>query len=317
MSTGTLRRIVVVPRNGYINRLQAWASAAALGASTGAPVQLCWEPEPIAPATPEQLFAPKTLTSSLMTPDELSALLGAPHVDLPRHLTRLPDRDVVVLAGHEVGEQAFMPRLKHLLDHSSAPFSLVVIAGGHFHLPGAVAPEEQRRTFYESLAWSEPIESGTRAALAGREQFTGVHVRRTDRSREAPTWRMLGAALDDLRQRTGVDSIFVASDSAEGQQRGDLLARKHGLKPWTIEHGAHDRSSSAAAVAAMVDWRVLGAARALVYTASSSFGHEATVLGDTVSASVALAAPPLIQRSRDARRIVTAALTYPQRRLRT
>lgn len=40
-----LDRIVVVPRNGYVNRLQGWASAAILAAQLDASLHVLWEPE--------------------------------------------------------------------------------------------------------------------------------------------------------------------------------------------------------------------------------------------------------------------------------
>ena len=51
-----ISRVVVVPRNGYANRLQAWASASVIGYRSDARVQVLWESEATASASPLDLF---------------------------------------------------------------------------------------------------------------------------------------------------------------------------------------------------------------------------------------------------------------------
>ena len=54
-SMTSVPNVVVFPRNGYANRLQAWASAAIV-LEWGAPLKVCWEEEAVCPANASSLF---------------------------------------------------------------------------------------------------------------------------------------------------------------------------------------------------------------------------------------------------------------------
>ena len=311
-----LERIIVVPRNGYANRLQAWASAAILGAELDVPVSVVWEPQPIAPATADVLFAPHRITMSFIDASDLASLLGHSHEDLPRYLHTDPERRIVSLAGHDRGEQSFMAQLGWVLADECEPHTLVIIAGGHFHLPGATTFERQRQLFYEHLEWSNPIAERVSLLLADREPYLAVHLRGTDRSRTAPTTRALRSALADLRSATGLDRLFVAADTPETRRHWFDIAINDGFHPWSSEGEQFDRTVAAAGLDAIVDWVLLGHARALAYSAESSFAHEAAVASGNLADSIALSASPSLQRLRGARDDLTALAGYPMRRLR-
>ncbi|MDP1878072.1 MAG: hypothetical protein Q8M17_11015 [Actinomycetota bacterium] len=298
MTTHSVERVIVVPRNGYVNRLQAWASAAIMAGDLGVPCQVAWQPQPAGPAEAEVLFAGETLDHSFVRMDNVTAALGTSHEDLPRYLTVLPDRHVVALAGHDRGEQVFMPQLHAALQHASGPTTLVIIAGGAFCLPGTRAFADRRRDFYRSIAWSPPIDEQVSAALLGRGRYLGAHIRQTDRSRQAPTPRAIRAGLARLRDRTGITSLFIAADNEAALARWADEAGRLGLRAWTAEHADIDRATDTGAVAAMTDWRLLGGSEALVYTRESSFGAEATVAAGAVDGSEALAAGPVTRTGR-------------------
>ncbi|MHB8794998.1 MAG: hypothetical protein ACYC90_05960 [Candidatus Nanopelagicales bacterium] len=298
MTTHSVERVIVVPRNGYANRLQAWASAAIMADDLGVPCQVAWQPQPAGPAEPGVLFASGTLDRSFVGIDEVTAVLGTAHEDLPRYLTVLADRRVVALAGHDRGEQVFMPQLHAALRHPSRPATLVIIAGGAFCLPGTADFADRRRGFYRAIGWSPPIDERVGAALLGRGAYLGAHIRQTDRSRQAPTPRAIQAGLDRLRDRTGLTTLFIAADNAAALARWTDDAGRVGLQAWTAEHEDIDRATDSGAVAAMADWRILGGSQALAYTRESSFGAEAAVAAGAVHGSEALAAGPVTRGRR-------------------
>ncbi|MDO8307656.1 MAG: hypothetical protein Q7V58_04775 [Actinomycetota bacterium] len=298
MTTHSVERVIVVPRNGYVNRLQAWASASILADDLGAPCHVAWQPQAAGPAEPDVLFASRALEHSFVRIDDVTAVLGTDHEELPRYLTVLPDRHVVALAGHDRGEQVFMPQLHAALQHASRPTTLVIIAGGTFCLPGTRAFVDRRRDFYRSITWSPPIDQQVSAALLGRRQYLGAHIRQTDRSRQAPTPRAIRAGLARLRDRTGITGLFIAADNEAALARWTDEAGRVGLQAWTAEHADIDRATNAGAVAAMTDWRLLGGSEALVYTRESSFGAEAAVAAGAVDGSEALAAGPVTRTGR-------------------
>lgn len=303
--------VVVIPRNGYVNRLQAWASSAALAAEWDAPLSVCWEPEPVAPAAVSDLFESRTL-HQWMSPDEVENLCGVSHQELPRYLTHFPERSLVVLAGHDRGEQEFMPQLHKLAHSSSRPLRVVIIAGGIF---GNVDEQRQRRyrhEFYQRLPWKASISERVDKCLSDRSDYVGLHIRQTDRSRQAPTQRQISNAVEQLQLISGLSSMFVAADTAAGLDSWMQRVNDLGMHAWSSGTSDHARGSVDAGIDALIEWQILGRSRGLVFSAASSFGAEAAVAAGEIPV-FALSAPPSRQRVRAAREWFHAAVTYPLR----
>jgi len=306
-----VERVVVIPRNGYVNRLQAWASSAALAAEWDAPLSVCWEPESIAPAGVDDLFESRSLHQWISAAD-VENLCGTSHQDLPRYLTYLPERSVVVLAGHDRGEQAFMPELIEQVESAAGPVTVVIIAGGIFGAADAALQRRYRHEFYRRLPWRPAITDRVSEVIEGHEPFLGVHIRKTDRSREAPTAAHVTAAIQQLHTQTNVASVFVASDTAAGVAEWTQQLTDMGLRPWSAGTSDHARDSIAAGLDAMVEWQVLGRSHGLVFSAASSFGSEAAVAAGDVP-EFGLSAGRGLQRLRGAREVLRAGVTYPKR----
>ena len=308
----SLQRIVVVPRNGYVNRLQAWASAAILGGELGVPVEVLWEPESVAPATSSQLFGTQ-LEATFIDADALRRITPTPHADFPRHLTVDSTQRLVVLAGHDLGEQHFMAEMPAALASECRPTVLVVIAGGKFVMGDANTFEEKRREFYDGITWHPVISDAVSEAIKGRSAFSGLHIRQTDRSREAPTPRAIRSALRRLHEMNGTQSLFVAADSSEARSLWMEEARRIGFSPWSTNSTDYDRSRDVAGQDAIIDWLLIGKAQTLIYSASSSFGEEAAVLTGNFEGRQALTASAPLQVIRDARRLGNTVVQYPRR----
>lgn len=306
-----VERVVIIPRNGYVNRLQAWASSAALAADWDAPLSVCWEPEAIAPAGVEDLFESRSL-HQWMSPQDVAALAGAAHQDLPRYLTYLPQRSVVVLAGHDRGEQVFMPELVEQVDSVAGPVTVVIIAGGNFGLVDEELQKRRRREFYARLPWRASITDRVEQLVEGHDSFLGLHIRHTDRSQQAPTPRQIRTALSELRNETAIASTFVAADTADSLREWSDRCLALGLQPWSAGTTDHARESIAAGVDALVEWQILGRSRGLVFSAASSFGSEAAVAAGDVP-EFGLSAGRGLQRLRGAREVLRAGATYPRR----
>lgn len=296
-------RIIIVPRNGYVNRLQAWASAAILAAEVDAPLEVLWEPEAVAPAGAEDLFDTARGTTRFLDADAVTSVLGQPHSDTPRYLTANPDRHLLVLAGHDRGEQAFMEELVQHLGAGWAPRTLLIIAGGKFHLPNAPTFARQRQLFYEQMRWHPSITETAQTLLSQRDPFVALHIRQTDRSLEAPPGRAISKALEQLRDRTGITSLFVAADTDSALGHWSDRASALGFSPWSSGTTQFDRGQIEAGRQAMVDWILLGHARGSVYSATSSFAEEAAVASGHVADGLALAAPRTLQSLRRGREV--------------
>ena len=315
MSGHALHQVIVIPRNGYINRLQAWASAAILGDALQVPTRLLWEAESAAPGGVQDLFDPALLDHQSIRREEVDALLGCEHEQLPRYLHAYPDRQVLVLAGHDRGEQAFMQELLSTLQQDSSLHSLVIIAGGQFHHPREVDFDQRRRDFYRAVPWNSQLNDRVHAALDQRDPYIALHIRQTDRSTTAPTDRAIRGALGQLAEQNQSTSLFVAADTQAALDTWHATARGMHLEPWSAPDPVHDRTAAAGAVGAMLDWRILGAADGLVYSRESSFGHEAATVIGRPGMTIGLTASASRQQARQLTARAKSAVTYPRRML--
>ena len=306
-----VERVVVVPRNGYVNRLQAWASSAALAAEWDAPLSLCWESESIAPAKTGDLFESRSL-HQWVSSEEVEELCGVRHQELPRYLTHIPERSLVVLAGHDRGEQVFVPELLELVDTAAQLVRVVIIAGGAF----GTADDERQRTyrheFYRRLPWKQSIAERVESVIGERADFLGLHIRQTDRSRQAPTRRQVVQAMQRLTEVCGLSSVFVAADTSAALVAWQQTLGVMGMQAWTAGTSDHARDSIDAGIAALIEWQILGRSQGVVFSAASSFGAEAAVVAGDVPA-FGLTAKPSLQGARAAREWLRTSATYPLR----
>lgn len=316
MTDSRLERVIVIPRNGYINRLQAWASSAILAQDMGVNLHVMWDPEGIAPASANDLFDPAFVRDRFISADTVTDIVGGHHSELPRYLTRDDDRGLLILAGHDRGEQSFMARLVDQLHGPASPSTLVVIAGGKFALPTTAYFRERRREFYRSLDWHVEIRERVRQSLADREPYYGLHIRGTDRSREAPSTRQVTRALHRLWSYGESRSIFVTADTAPARLRWIAFAEGVGFQAWTADHDVRDRGDRAASRDAMVDWLVLAASITSTYSQTSTFGEEAAVAGGYVAEAIPLTATRIRRLSRTTRDWTLAAVKRARRQLR-
>ncbi len=316
-SMTSVAKVVLVPRNGYANRLQAWASASALAEAIGASAAIFWEAEHVAAARPEDLFDGAWFEARSMSADELSDLIGGDHTSLPRYLTHDPSRAVISLTGHDRGEQAFMTALMDLARSLSTPHTLVIIAGGKFHVTDELQARSARQVFYRSLQWNSAIDGLVLNMTPRDSHYAALHIRTTDRSIEAPSQRSIRQALEQVRHVFARRSLFVCADSAESRRAWSEEARNLGFEPWTVDDVEYDRSLPANGVSAMVDWRLLAGAEMVIHPSESTFSSEATVAGGSWDQSLPLTAGSWLRSARSFQRFLGNAASFPRRRLQS
>jgi hypothetical protein len=157
------------------------------------------------------------------------------------------------------------------------------------------------------------IEAPARDVIDSHPDYLALHLRYTDRSLTAPTDQQIETGLDRLKQATGVSSLFVASDVPARRDQWIAWATAMGFAPWTIEHEPIERSDPRSAYPALIDWRVLGSARAMVYFAESSFAEEAVVAAGTYDVSIGLSASGARLRARGVSQLLSTGMSWPKR----
>lgn len=307
----SVRQIVLVPRNGLANRLQAWASSLILADTWNVPLHVVWETEKVMPATATDIFSNDVNERWIRPTSILEDYVGARHAELPRYLNRIGD--TLVLAGHDRGEQSFMERVRCQVEASDGPSNLVIIAGGKFSLHNTPDFDAARSRFYKALMWSDAVEA--RFSKVHQDlSFSALHIRGTDRALEAPTSRAFQRALHELRRTTAQDRLFICADSLQSLNKWVFRTKSMGFAPFTAHKPELDRALAQSTVDAAVDWRMLARASAIVFPAASTFSGEASIAAGEYCSTQPLHASRLLRNTRRAARASVSAITYPARR---
>lgn len=317
----SLKKIFVIPRNGYANRFQAMASTSILADKLGAKFNVCWLVEQAAPAPHDVIFAPAT--SLKFEPEKaLIDLLGYQIADFPRYVNSMNTveaESIVTFAGHDRGEQTLM---REFLDCVTAvdPDTVVVLAGGRFSNAADVLSNdwdsdtfrEERAYFYDSLEFNKVIESAVMNLTD--PPFIGLHLRYSDRSHQVPSRSTIRKALLNLSEQSGLTRVFIASDS--GKELNYWLNRLPGmgLTPWTVPQTSFLGLDYSTDFHAIADWRILAKAECFVYFSASSFGYEAAVAGRSFKRSIGLDPNLLVSVGVNLQRVLSNAVTAPKRR---
>jgi len=309
-----VRRVIVIPLSGFVNRLQAMASAAILASEWNAEYYVCWRRQPAADVAASDLFTSQFCDRHVIAPEQLPVLSGLSVDDIRLYLNRR--ESVLTLAGHDRGEQAFMSEVAQQLAAPDPPSTIILRAGGKFSLPQAGDERwfrEQRQRWYRELPLREDITAAAERLRQVHPRSIGLHLRYTDRSHQVPTDRGIQAAVDDVARRADCTSILIASDTPAKRERWARGLTAQGLDPWFAEHSQMDRTSIAGAHGALVDFLLLSGTVGMVYFAESSFGEEAAVASGFFDASAGLAASSTMSALARTRTLMGAAVTYPRR----
>ena len=309
------------PVSGYINRLQAVASAALIAEELGWQLFIAWEPQQVAAAPADALFNEIFCREFVRSETEVTEMFGIQKEEIPRYLHIDADGGRITLAGHDRGEQVFMPELRAAIQSNPEIHTLALIAGGHFGFTEpnlSIQAQESflhsaRGAWYRQLSLNSEIEQQVLVQRNEHPSYVALHLRYTDRSHQVPSHRSIFQALETLAARSNTRSLFIASDTAASRDEWASRARILGFEPWSVEHSVWDRSDPRSAHSALIDWRLLGNSEALVYFSASSFAYEAAVATGAFDQSIGLSPHKLSAVRASTTQIIQAAITYPKR----
>ena len=313
-----IRRVLVFPVNGYLNRLQALASSAILAQQLDAPLLVCWTPFRMVPGPASETFSSDWCQQFARTEAEIGITLD----QVPIYVTHDLNLGVVRLRGHNLGEQALMGVLGDTLAGIHEPVDLVIVAGGSFDLTDPDATDgtwsedflAAKRDFYRALPLHPGIESAASTAVASHpEGFIGLHLRYSDRSHQAPMPRSIQRALETQAEQSGVSSVFIASDTDRAREHWTARVKRMGLRPFDLSDSFASLAAATSAGPAMADWRVLGRSRRLVHFAESSYAVEACVAAGSWRESSALPTSSVRALAHRGWTLGRAGVTYPSR----
>ena len=300
------REVVVVPVNGFGNRLKAMASGALLSQMLGVGFRVAWMPEAsILPADFHDLFAPDQ-DFDVIDYQDLRALIALASEMPPKTLSRIEESETICLRGYHRGEQYFMADLARIVSQVSWQ-RIVIWSGGDFVMPSSARPaasgpdsplEAFKQDFYRRLRFSEPVNqmllegSGTARIV--------LHLRYGDRSSTAPTDRRIARSLRPLlraSRRGGVGpEWYVASDDALALERWSTRLRAQGKAVTQSGHRILGREAVDAVRFAVAEWNLLATAKVLVHFTGTTFAEEAAAVCRARGGQVLAITPSLSHR---------------------
>lgn len=287
-----LEDVVVFPMSGYVNRLQTIASSAILASQLGARLRICWIPFHLAPSPAEAVFSSSFCEEFVISTQLVLNSWSLDVEQIPLYVNR--SGTMLSLRGADKGEQALMHDLERELLRKPAQ-SLAIVSGGTFFLETPTFSLDdflrEKSAYYRSLPFHPEIERAVGDALtAHAEPYLGLHLRYTDRSRQAPRDGHIRTALSKQADATGISSVFIAADSAQSRDTWVDECERLGLQPWFVDHPSMDRESPLSAHPALIDWKILGNSTRLVFFTASSFAVEAAVMSGAWRESTGLGA---------------------------
>jgi hypothetical protein len=319
-----VKQVLIIPRNGYINRLQAIASAQILANQIDAELKVAWVPQVAAPAQEKIVFNSADIDKYFISEEKCQKMCGFLPSEIPRYLKTSATESgvrVVTLAGYDLGEQYFMRELRGLINTQKGSQVIAISAGGRFSLESESQSIEwdsptfqlDRFRWYSELKFHEEIESAIRSA-AGSEPYLGLHLRYSDRSHQTPTRREINEAVQKLAREANIRRIFIASDSRSERERWSIKLKERGFSVWWYDSGGGNRNQELGALGALIDWRLLGMSKSLVYFKESSYGYEAAVSTKNFSGSLGLEANRILSLAIRGQKFTRNAITVPKRR---
>jgi len=312
--------IVVFPRSGYANRLQTIVSASLLAEELGMDWKVCWLPQDVCPVQAEQVFSAEFVRTRLISPVVAEQGYRLVMEEVPRYLHASARGSRVYLAGHDRGEQFYMPELRGMLETHS-PELIAIVAGGKFTLNGdRQLTRQQDRQFrrhrfeaYQALELHPMVEDEVARYREVHGRYLSLHLRYSDRNTQAPWFWRIGPEVQRLSADTGISEVFVASDSMTARDGWVRRLTRAGFDTWVTQPESMNRHEAASALGALVDWRILAQSTAMTYFRESSFAEEACVASGAFETSAALSSSATRGRLVVLREYSRAAITYPLR----
>lgn len=207
-----ISHLVVVAKNGLGNRFQAISGGIALASYLDRELEVIWEPFDGSATVPSDIFQSSTRIRFIGRGDLLAR--GIELDELPLYLS--VSETVVGLRGYDRGPQVFIRAFAQELKRNPQAEGIVV-AGSHFHPDAGSAGQLAKisRPFRKEL-WSRIkfIPEIEKIALSCRptSPYIGLHLRGTDRRKEAASPKRLIRQTARIAKRQSVSEVFICSD---------------------------------------------------------------------------------------------------------
>ncbi len=286
-----MREIIIMPVNGYVNRLQAIASCYDLSLFFTIPFKILWVEETVASASINSLFGSNFIKNYFIDFNYIISKYNYDIHNIPLFLNVNKDRKIITLVGHDKGEQFFMNELDKLVKNFAyKDFSIIIKAGGKFSVLNSHRFVENRKTFYRNIDFAYDITQFV-SQRKFKLPYLGLHLRTTDRSINSPTKKQMLNYLLRLRHELNINKVFLSSDNSLVSMQYSKEISSLGFDIIKANPNVLDRANPKAGKQALIDWILLSRSIASVYHKESSFSQEAAILNIKFEKSRGFLAP--------------------------
>jgi hypothetical protein len=273
------KRLIIVPRNGYINRIQAIASASILAEDLNFELKIYWDTEPNWATDYYSLFDEKFYSNKFVNKKYVDEALNYKNLfQLPNYLNVSRDGGFISLIGADKDEQRFICELVNLLNINQEINTILIVAGAKFYIGD---PDEfilRRADFYNSIIWNSRISNNYLLNLFLEAEYVGIHIRRTDRFLSAPSTNQILKELKVMRSKTNLNTVFIACDNKRDREKWCKILRGLNLDVIDLDIQEFDRKEVSTGIFAIPDWIMLSRSVCIIYHGHSSFSQEASIL---------------------------------------
>jgi len=270
-------KVLIRPLSGLANRLRAIASTLALFPEGSI---YCYWSEDLFLGSVPPFSHPRIL---FIGREEFTAFISDTP-ELPEGLLVSPG--VVALNAGFLGEQAYLSALMRAISNVQ-PQTIVLNAGGEFGTQTRHRRERSRASIYSEFNWRQAVLSQKEEIDLGTN-YLGLHIRGKDLSMYLPSDQSVLDSLWLLSTRLETKEIFIAADSLEARVKWESLLLDAGFTVKSQKSLHLDRRTTQDLIASCVDFLSLSEATAMVYSDSSSFGHEASIQNTKSNLSIGL-----------------------------
>jgi hypothetical protein len=286
-------KIIAVPRNGFGNRMQMLASSTLLAKRLDAELIVHWTPQPVFKAQSGQIFDEVPGVRFVDYPD----LESSYPFEMPTFTNFDSENNRITLKNLRVGDQAFMPSLKRILQTHSEISEIWIESGEKFlfeqdrNFQDSPEFRRLRMNFYNQVKFQKSILHNLNSLLSQvGEEFWAVHIRDNDRKSE--TIHNAKIVKEIQKNKSKVEKIgktvFLASDNARRGVELKALLEKEGYDVFFDEAKNRDRLNPDEAQESIVDWLALRNAKCIVSFGGTTFSYEALVAGNSFDSRIYL-----------------------------
>lgn len=240
-----MRKLIVQPVNGLMNRFRCLASSKILAEYTDRKLMVNWKPE---------------FVCNVGLNDIVEDGFFETGYDVNRN-------DCYYHSGAEkLSEQPFIDDMINTTNDV-----LYLLAGGNF-IPTGMSINvfnSKKSDFYRSIPFSDRIKSESGNFISNNDNYIGLHLRFTDRTKWAPDINYIESVISESEGK-----FYICSDD---RYIIDKLRLKFGDKILSYDITNLNRGTSECNIQSMIEWLILANSKKIYYSLGSSYSYEACI----------------------------------------